>query len=483
MKKLITILLALFFVGIIYADNYITRGPAVGEIYFVGPTHTGMGIYRSTDFGETAVCMDSTIAGDAISIVADKTTGVLYYVTSLESFYISYDYGQHGTWTLQNSGVAHGLKSGRNEGEIYANFYMQSDDFGENFFYHTCNGFFGSAKSSSIDANNENIGYVIASKSNIPDSIFLFFTNDNFENLEVKKVFNFMNGHIIFSSRGKYSGELFMFNRNRLELYYSNDFAENFNLNEFYNFDNYYHLNIVGGRSDGELFILYENINMMWQNDHTYILHSTDYGVTFTVFHPFAKGQEPLLANFSGIPDTNDSNSINQIPKYGGVPLDVQFHNYSIGDINEYEWDFDNDGTIDSYEENPLHTYSDTGYYSVNLTVYDNYDTNSFLKENYIYVDNTTNLESFSFINQPIVRNYPNPVSNYTVFEISNNADYYQDIYIEIFDIKGTYINKLLIKDKVIWNRKDFSNKIVDNGIYLYKLNIPNSNVNKMIFK
>lgn len=251
MKKLITILLALFFGGINYADNYITRGPAVGEIYFIGPTHSGMGIYHSTDFGEVAICVDSIIAGDAISIVADKTLGILYYVTSLESLYISYNYGQQGTWDLKNSGVTYGLKSGRNEGEIYSSFYMQSDDFGENFYYHNCNGFFGSAKSSSIDAINENIGYVIAGKSNIPDSIFLFFTNDNFENLEVKNIFNFMNGHIIFSTRGTASGELYMFNRNRLELYYSNDFAENLYLNEFYNFENYYHLNIVGGRVEG----------------------------------------------------------------------------------------------------------------------------------------------------------------------------------------------------------------------------------------
>ncbi|MCD4812006.1 hypothetical protein K8R14_05440, partial [bacterium] len=95
---------------------------------------------------------------------------------------------------------------------------------------------------------------------------------------------------------------------------------------------------------------------MMWQNAHTYILHSTDYGVTFEIFHPFAKGQEPLLANFSGVPDTSNSFSSIQIPKYGGVPLDVQLHNYSIGGVNIYEWDFENDGIIDSYEENPLHT-------------------------------------------------------------------------------------------------------------------------------
>ncbi|MCD4698713.1 MAG: T9SS type A sorting domain-containing protein, partial [Bacteroidales bacterium] len=93
----------------------------------------------------------------------------------------------------------------------------------------------------------------------------------------------------------------------------------------------------------------------------------------------------------------------------------------------------------------------------------------------------TTNIENNSYENQPTIKNYPNPVSDYTVFEISNNADYYQDIYIEIFDIKGNYINKLLIKDKLIWNRKDFNNNLVKNGIYLYKLNTINSTAKKIL--
>ena len=480
MKKLTTFLITLIFAGTINADNYITRGPAVGEIYFKGTTHTGMGIYRSIDFGETAICVDSIIAGDAISIVADKTPGILYYVTSLESFYISYDYGQQGTWTLQNSGVTYGLSSGRNEGEILASFYMQSDDFGDNFYYHSCNGFYGGNKGAAID-NMNNVGYAFAYDPDTSGIINVFFSDDGFENMNFVNSFNFMSGEAIFGTRGSNNGEVYLFNRHRLELYLSNNFAENFHLNEYYNL--YNNCNITGGSQDGELYIIMYHINMMWQNAHTYILHSTDYGVTFEVYHPFAKGQEPLLANFSGIPDTNDSNSINQIPKYGGVPLDVQFHNYSIGNVNIYEWDFENDGTIDSYEENPLHTYTDTGFYSVRLTVYDNYDTNSFLKEDYIYVDNTTSIKNQNIKNQPIIQNYPNPFTDYTVFEISNATNYDNEIYIEIFDIKGKFINKLPIKEKVIWNRKDINNNIVNNGIYLYKLNIPNSNVNKMILK
>ncbi len=37
-------------------SQYITRGPDIGEIYFLGPTTNGEGLYYSTNFGETATC-------------------------------------------------------------------------------------------------------------------------------------------------------------------------------------------------------------------------------------------------------------------------------------------------------------------------------------------------------------------------------------------------------------------------------------------
>ncbi len=43
----------------------------------------------------------------------------------------------------------------------------------------------------------------------------------------------------------------------------------------------------------------------------------------------------------------------------------------SSRDIDSWEWDFDNDGTIDSNEQNPLYSYSEAGLYTVSLTVSD----------------------------------------------------------------------------------------------------------------
>jgi len=47
----------------------------------------------------------------------------------------------------------------------------------------------------------------------------------------------------------------------------------------------------------------------------------------------------------------------------------VSFHDTSTGWINSREWDFDNDGSIDSSAQDPTFTYSSAGTYTVKLTV------------------------------------------------------------------------------------------------------------------
>ena len=79
MKNLI--LISILFLSFVSFSQKITRGPDIGEIYFLGPTHTGTGLYHSTDFGETAVCMDSIIVNQAMAVTADKADGYVYYVT------------------------------------------------------------------------------------------------------------------------------------------------------------------------------------------------------------------------------------------------------------------------------------------------------------------------------------------------------------------------------------------------------------------
>jgi len=73
-------------------------------------------------------------------------------------------------------------------------------------------------------------------------------------------------------------------------------------------------------------------------------------------------------------------------PTYGTAPLAVTFTNKSTGAIIQWQWDFDNDGTVDSYEQNPQWTYNNPGWYTVKLTVSDGTNTNTCVKEKCILV-------------------------------------------------------------------------------------------------
>ncbi|MDO9576582.1 MAG: right-handed parallel beta-helix repeat-containing protein [Candidatus Cloacimonadales bacterium] len=70
--------------------------------------------------------------------------------------------------------------------------------------------------------------------------------------------------------------------------------------------------------------------------------------------------------------------------------LPANFHDTSLAfntTITSWQWDFENDGVIDSYEINPVFCYPDTGYYSVSLTVGDNLgNSNTMIKLDFITV-------------------------------------------------------------------------------------------------
>ncbi|MBC8385956.1 MAG: hypothetical protein H8E57_10615, partial [Candidatus Cloacimonetes bacterium] len=162
MKKISFIAIVIIFMStLVLADYRITRGPDIGEIYFIGPTVTEpAAIYHSTDFGETTTCMDSTLNTNInfFSITADLTPGVLYGQTMSEALYISYDYGQESSWTYRNNDISYKINSGVNEGYIYSSIMKHSEDYGFNFIQHACSGFSGNAISTEID-NQNNVCY------------------------------------------------------------------------------------------------------------------------------------------------------------------------------------------------------------------------------------------------------------------------------------------------------------------------------------
>ncbi len=79
----------------------------------------------------------------------------------------------------------------------------------------------------------------------------------------------------------------------------------------------------------------------------------------------------------------------------GTTPLTVQFTDQSINDPTSWLWDFGDDST--SIIQNPSHTYTDTGTYTVKLKVTNSAGSDSLTKTNYITVDSAvTPVASFT---------------------------------------------------------------------------------------
>jgi len=74
----------------------------------------------------------------------------------------------------------------------------------------------------------------------------------------------------------------------------------------------------------------------------------------------------------------------------GAAPLTVNFTNKSTGSITQWQWDFDNDGTVDSTQQSPTHTYNNPGWYTVKLTVTGPVGSDSCVKERFILVADKT---------------------------------------------------------------------------------------------
>ena len=475
MKNTILLLLFVTFISsILFADSSITRGADIGEIYFIGPTVTSEGIYRSTDFGETAICMDSSYYYDQNEyICADLTPGSIYSIREFDALYYSNNYGQAGSWVFRNYPIRD-VSSGRNEGVLYNKCSSHSNDYGINFIQHTYNGFFGNLKGVEID-NQDGVGYATVNVTSIPDFIYLLITHDNFENLQIQKVLNYNQQNGFNISRGVQEGETFIID-SYFNLFYSTDYCQTWiKINEF-NFSDFYKFGSVGGRQDGEYYMMLSFDNMMGQNRHIYIYHTTDYGRTFEVYHPFSKGEEPLVANFSSA--TTE----------GNAPLSVSFCNYSVGDIQSYEWDFNNDGVVDSYEAEPEYTYQDTENYSVKLTVYDTDGSDEFLRENYIHVKDPNAIDEEEEHPGILLNNTPNPFCSSTAINYSLQSNI-REATIEIYNLKGQLVktlpsfpNRGLGTSEVVWDGKDDKGKEVGAGMYfIYMKTGENVNVKKTV--
>jgi PKD repeat protein len=88
---------------------------------------------------------------------------------------------------------------------------------------------------------------------------------------------------------------------------------------------------------------------------------------------------DPISVDFTATPTT------------GAAPLAVQFTDTSTGNPVAWQWDFDNDGTIDSTAQNPAHTYVNPGLYTVSMTATNGGNQGTETKVDVINVIGSTN--------------------------------------------------------------------------------------------
>jgi len=108
----------------------------------------------------------------------------------------------------------------------------------------------------------------------------------------------------------------------------------------------------------------------------------------------------------------------------GEKPLTITFTDYSTEGANvisEWNWDFNNDGTIDSYNRNPTWTYYEVGTFSVSLTVGDGSNTHKLTKPDYISVEDVATAINDNQANNDLLSIYPNPASSNVYIKSTEN--------------------------------------------------------------
>ena len=161
-------------------------------------------------------------------------------------------------------------------------------------------------------------------------------------------------------------------------------------------------------------------------------------------------------------------------PTSGSAPLLVSFTDTSYPPAESWEWDFDNDGTIDSNIQNPDYTYTATGVYSVKLVVHLGSETDSITFTDMITVEDTgINDEPESYTTN-LYGNHPNPFNPETkvIFSLKNR----QYVTIDIVNIKGQKVTNLYSgvlssgDHEYIWNGRNSNGKKISSGIYFIRM-------------
>ena len=159
----------------------------------------------------------------------------------------------------------------------------------------------------------------------------------------------------------------------------------------------------------------------------------------------------------------------------GGLPYTVNFQDYSSGtdstSIISWQWDFDNDGSIDSHDGNPSWTYTSEVDYTVSLTVSDGVNQYTRTLDHYIHALGRSS--NILVVNGISYATYPAEMESFysssacfgnhqvDVWDLFGDQgfDYSSNPNIQRVDLfKYTIQNSLLLLyQKVIWIGNDYS--------------------------
>jgi len=141
----------------------------------------------------------------------------------------------------------------------------------------------------------------------------------------------------------------------------------------------------------------------------------------------------------------------------GTAPLTVNFTDQSTENPTAWAWDFNNDGVVDSTIQNPSHTYSAAGTYTVKLTVTNAVGSDPEVKTDYIAVT-APPLPVAAFTADVVSGDAPltvqftdqstgNPTAWSWDFDNDNTVDSTAQNPSYTYDAAGTYTVKLMVTD------------------------------------
>jgi PKD repeat protein len=119
--------------------------------------------------------------------------------------------------------------------------------------------------------------------------------------------------------------------------------------------------------------------------------------LNYDIFMVKLSEENPLNAQFTGS------------PTLGYSPLLVSFFDNSVGNPISWQWDFDNDGIVDSNDQNPTWSYYSRGLYDVSLTVFDGNGEDTEFKEDFVELVNSV----------PIIQN---PINDFSFNEDTSDS-------------------------------------------------------------